>query len=81
MQEQTVIKVGNSLAVTLPRHFVKGRKVKAGQRVFVDADTNVDVVQIRTKRNSVSSLTPEFKQWLDEMTEKYADVMRELAKR
>lgn len=79
--EQTVIKVGNSLAVTLPKHYVNARKLKAGQKIFVDADAKADKVEIYTKKTSVSALTPEFKQWLDEMTEKYSDVMKELAKR
>lgn len=81
MQQQTVIKVGNSLAVTIPSSFVKSRNVKAGQKVFVETNPDIDTVQIQIKKNSVASLTPEFKQWLDEMVEKYSDVMKELAKR
>ncbi len=79
--QQTVIQVGNSLAVTLPRHFVKSRKVKPGQKVFVEADSEIDLVQVRTKSAPVSSLTPEFKKWLDEFTKEHEDVIKELAKR
>ncbi|MBI2268565.1 MAG: AbrB/MazE/SpoVT family DNA-binding domain-containing protein [Candidatus Blackburnbacteria bacterium] len=78
--QQTVIKVGNSLAVTVPRHFVKGRKLRPGQKVFVEADPELDLVQIRT-RSRISSLTGEFKEWLDEVSKKYESAIKELAKK
>ena len=79
--EQTIMQVGNSLAITLPKHFVKARKLKAGQKVFVDADPSVDTLQVRTNGKTPSSITPEFKKWLDEFTKEHADVLQELAKR
>ena len=79
--EQTIMQVGNSLAITLPKHFVKARKLKAGHKVFVDADPSVDTLQVRTNGKTPSSITPEFKKWLDEFTEDHADVLQELAKR
>lgn len=79
--EQKVIKVGNSLAVTLPRNFVKESKLRAGQRLLVDADPELGLVQVRTTRSDFPSLTPEFKQWLDKVSRKYAKVIKELAKR
>lgn len=75
------MQVGNSLAITLPKHFVKARKLKAGQKVFVDADPSVDILQVRTNGKISSTLTPEFKQWLDKITKKYGDTIRELAKK
>ncbi len=78
---QKVIKVGNSLAVTLPRQFAKARKISAGQKVFVEADPELDIVQISTKGESNSALTPEFKKWLDEISEKHENTIKELAKR
>lgn len=79
--EQSVIKVGNSLAVTLPKRFVKGRKVKAGQKIFVEDDVELGLVQIRAKNVKKLSLTPEFKEWLDEVSVKYEGLIKELAKR
>lgn len=79
--EQTIMQVGNSLAVTLPKNFVKARKLKAGQKVFVDADPSVDLLQVRTNGKTSSALTPEFKQWLDKITKKYGNTIRELAKK
>lgn len=77
--EQKVIKVGNSLAVTLPRHFIKERRIKPGQMVFVEADADLDLMQIKTKNGKVLSLTPEFKQWLDQVSTKYEKTIKELA--
>lgn len=67
--------------MTLPKSFVKARKVKPGQPVFVESDADLDVVQIRTKGNGISSITPEFKQWLDRVTRENEDLIKELAKR
>lgn len=79
--EQTVIKVGNSLAVTLPSSFVKERKVKAGQKVFVEADAFVDLVQVRTKDAGHKILTPEFYDWLKKFNKRYKTALSELAKK
>lgn len=79
--EQKVIQVGNSLAVTLPSSFVKGKKIKPGQKIFVQADAETDVMHVSTKKQAVSSITPEFKQWLDTFNKKYKDALTELAKR
>ncbi|MEK7517897.1 MAG: AbrB/MazE/SpoVT family DNA-binding domain-containing protein [Patescibacteria group bacterium] len=79
--EQTIMQVGNSLAITLPKHFVKARRLKAGQKVFVDVDPSIDILQVRTNGKTSSVLTPEFKQWLDKITKKYENTIRELAKK
>lgn len=77
---QKVIKVGNSLAVTLPREFVKNRKVKPGQQVLVEADADLDLMQIRTSSSTKLNLTPEFKLWLGSIGKKYSRVIKDLAK-
>lgn len=79
--EQTVMQVGNSLAVTLPKVFVNGKKIKAGQKVIVDADIESGVIEVRTANTPKSSLTPEFKLWLDEVSAKHGALIKELAKR
>jgi len=78
---QTVMQVGNSLAVTLPKQFVDGKKIKAGQKVLVDADIDLSVVQIRTENSVSPKLTPEFKQWLDKFNSRYKKGLTELAKK
>lgn len=78
---QKVIRVGNSLAVTLPQEFIRARKISAGQEIFVDADPQLDIVQIRTSTPVSHGLTPEFKFWLDKTTAKYQSLIKELAKK
>ncbi|MDO8620724.1 MAG: AbrB/MazE/SpoVT family DNA-binding domain-containing protein [Candidatus Levybacteria bacterium] len=79
--EQTVMQVGNSLAVTLPKQFVDAKKIKAGQKMLVDADNDLSVVQIRTKNSKASKITPEFKNWLDAFNTRYKTALTELAKK
>lgn len=79
--EQTVMQVGNSLAVTLPKQFVNGKKLKAGQKVLVDADLDLSMVQIRTKNSKASTVTPEFKKWLDGFNARYKTALTQLAKK
>lgn len=79
--QQKIIQVGNSLAITLPAKFVREQKLKAGQEVFVEADSDLDVVQVKTTSNAKASLTPEFKTWLDGFVDRYENSLEELAKR
>lgn len=79
MREQKVIQVGNSLAVTLPSEFVKKSKVKAGQKVLIDYEAKKDWLQIRTSKQA-AALSPQFKDWLEEVEEKYSSLVEKLAK-
>ena len=69
------------MGVTLPSSFVKEKKLKAGQKIYVHADPEYDMIFIRTTKKAISSITPEFKMWLDNFTEKHSSVLQELAKR
>lgn len=77
---QKIIQVGNSLAVTIPREFVKGRKLKAGEYISVDADSDMDMVIIRKNHKAMANLTPEFKKWLYDFTEEHNEALGKLAK-
>jgi len=77
---QKVMRVGNSLAVTLPAKFVKERQVKAGQEVLVEADAGLDMVQVSTSKTSLG-LTPEFRCWLDEIMLNEEELIKDLAER
>ena len=82
--EQTVIKVGNSLAVTLPSAFVKDKKLKAGQKVIVRQDLEVDglvVAPLGSTIKKTSGITPEFLEWLEKFNSKYKSALTELAKK
>ncbi len=82
--EQTIIKVGNSLAVTLPANFVKEKKLKAGQKVVVRQDLEADALVVGRLGSSVgkaSGITPEFMDWLEKFNGKYKSALSELAKK
>lgn len=75
------MQVGNSLAVTLPKQFVNEKKIKAGQRVLVDSDSDLSMIQIRTKSSKAPNLTPEFKLWLDKFNARYKTGLTQLARK
>ncbi|MGI8420477.1 MAG: AbrB/MazE/SpoVT family DNA-binding domain-containing protein [Candidatus Levyibacteriota bacterium] len=79
--KQKVIKVGNSLAITLPSAFVKDRGIKAGQEVYISLDAHMDMLFLRTTKKGIAAITPEFKQWLEAFIENHADVLKDLAKK
>lgn len=81
--EKKVIKVGNSLAVTLPKSFVDKAKLKAGQTVHVQENNEYKSLKISSGeiRDDKSSLTPEFKDWLDSFNKKYKTALKELARK
>lgn len=82
--EQTVIKVGNSLAVTLPSNFVRERKLKAGQKVLVRQDMEINAIVVAPADKDFkerSGITPEFLDWLERFNKKYRTALTELAKK
>lgn len=78
---QKIIRVGNSLAVTLPKSFVEKANFKAGDDVSVQTNDKLKAVYVRAESADVTSgLTPEFKSWLDDIEEKESDIIKALAK-
>jgi antitoxin component of MazEF toxin-antitoxin module len=78
---QKIIRVGNSLAVTLPKSFTDKVNFKAGDDVSVETNEGIRAIYIRA--NSAMNnpgLTPEFKDWLDSIAEGEKDVIKSLAK-
>lgn len=82
--KQKVIKVGNSLAVTLPSEFVKEKKLQAGQKVIVRQDLEIDAVVVAPEDSQIArknGITPEFLEWLEKFNNKYKSALAELAKK
>lgn len=80
MKTQKIIKVGNSLAVTLPATFVKEGKLKVGDELIMETAPAYQTAFIKPKRMAGKThLTPEFFNWLDEVSKEYEDVIKELA--
>lgn len=79
---QKIIKVGNSAAITIPKEFLKETKMKVGDEVVVEENSQNKILLIKPKNRADSpSLTPEFFSWLDDISKKYKEVMIELANR
>jgi len=77
---QKIIKVGNSLAVTIPKEMLARVHYKAGQEVVLESDNELGVLVVKPKSLMNNKMAnPEFKDWLDEFTEKNAKLLRKLA--
>ncbi len=70
---QKVIKVGNSVAITLPKDFLNNAKIKAGDSVHVDVDKSTYLMVVSTKENPLKGLTPDIVNW----TAKFIGVNRQ----
>lgn len=80
-QKQKIIRAGNSLAITLPASFVKEGKIKAGDEVIVEQNAKYKTLYVKpASAKYAPKLTPEFYEWLDAISKKYKDVIKELAK-
>ncbi|OGK14979.1 hypothetical protein A2774_01010 [Candidatus Roizmanbacteria bacterium RIFCSPHIGHO2_01_FULL_39_12c] len=80
MKTQKVIKVGNSLALTLPASFVREGNIKIGDELVVETAPVYQTMFVKPKSMAYKKhLTPEFHSWLNNVSKKYKDVIKELA--
>lgn len=77
--EQTVIKVGNSLGIILPKYIVKELNLKLGQRLYLDVYQNEKTLTLRLNKNMAKGITPEFIKFLDEFIKKHHSSLSKLA--
>lgn len=68
---QKIIRVGNSMAVTIPQAVVKEKKLKIGD------DVNINIEPLNKRR--VAKITPEFIKWVDKYIENNRPALEELA--
>jgi len=81
MKTQKIIKVGNSLAVTLPVAFVRDGNLKMGDELVVETAPIYQTMVIKSKKMANhSKLSPEFFDWLDKFTKDNYDLLKELSK-
>ncbi|MBI2590282.1 MAG: AbrB/MazE/SpoVT family DNA-binding domain-containing protein [Candidatus Blackburnbacteria bacterium] len=78
MATQTVYRVGNSVAVTIPKEYQKELGIKSGSKV---SWKKTKQGLLLTSPKSETSLTPEFKEWLEGISQNEADLIKELAKK
>lgn len=78
---QKIIQVGNSAAVTLPQEFLKKSGWKVGDRVYVEGNPSMKLMLVKdTSMPEKTTLTPEFKEWLDDFTIRNRELLQELAR-
>ena len=83
MQIQTVFKAGNSDVVAIPSEVKKKAGIKTGSDVIVDVASDGRTILISKVGNKkkVSSITPEFLEWLEAFNKEYGPALQELAKK
>lgn len=79
---QKIIQVGNSLAVTIPKSFAVSLGWKAGEKVLVTEEVDLETIKIQQPKILVKNgITPEFYNWLKKFNIEYKSVLEELAKK
>lgn len=78
--KQKIIKIGNSLGVTIPKKFIKNQKLKAGDEIVLEDNAAIGVLSIRTSSSSANTaLTPEFKNWLEKFSVENRELLKKIA--
>lgn len=68
---QQIIRVGNSVAVTIPQAVIKEKKLKVGDAVQVEIE--------KVEKTRKTTLTPAFIKWVDKYIENNRPALEELA--
>lgn len=77
---QKVIQVGNSLALTIPKAFIKQTGFKAGDKIFVHQDPKSKSLVVTSKEHAHKmNLSPDLFAWLKDIENKYSDAIKDLA--
>jgi len=78
---QKVIKVGNSLALTIPKSFIDETGYKAGDEIFVQLEPQTKSLIMTTEANAKKmNLSTDLLMWMGSVQKKYAGAIKELAK-
>lgn len=76
---QKVIKVGNSLAVTIPKEIVKKYGLKAGDKVQTYCYDEIFVIRLNNKEGRLRSITnDELTSKLHELERRYRELYQDL---
>ena len=79
---QKIIRVGNSAAITIPKEFVKEAGFKIGDEMVVETNAQSKMILAKPRHASGRmSLSPEFFTWLNDVSIKYEDTIKELARK
>lgn len=79
---QKIIKVGNSLAVTIPARFAKEAKLKAGKQLYIETDTSHKTIMFRDKQAKYSAGgSDELSRWYSKFSKNNSALLKELARK
>ncbi len=77
---QKVIKVGNSLAITIPKAFLTKHNIKAGDNLVVHSQENQPVISMfASKQAAEEYVSGEFVSAVDKFTQKNLPLLKKLA--
>ncbi len=77
---QTIISIGNSQGIIIPKEILNKLKVKKGDvlDIHLEDDDRVVVSKKGTKKTK-ANISPELLAWLDGFNERYKNALQELA--
>ena len=83
MGKQKIIRVGNSVAVTIPKEVLQKTGWRPGDEVMVETDRMSEVMEVYGVglRKKDAGVTPELMGWVKDFHKQYGNDLKKLAKR
>lgn len=81
MLTQKLYRNGNSLAVTIPKQYLKELNMRDGSQVIVEMRGKELVFRKKGVKKIFSSVTPQFVEVMSRVNKQYGAALRELAKK
>ena len=80
MINQTIVRIGNSVGVIIPKSLQENDRLKPGDKVSVDRDKiSGSFVVSKNGSKKQSSITPEFVRILENINKRYGKALQDLA--
>lgn len=78
---QTVIPIGNSYGIIIPKQLMNQTGIKLGSVLTIQKDQNGNTLLLSKNGRIKSSITPDFLHAVDSVNKKYGKAFKDLAKR
>jgi putative addiction module antidote len=80
--EQTIIQIGNSYGVIIPKKILAQTGLKSGSKVIIQRDPNGKTILLsQNGKKYNSTITPDFLRSVDNINKKYGPTFKDLANR
>lgn len=76
---KSILKVGNSLGVLLPKEFVKEHGLEAGDKIAITQQNGVITYSPNIQTKPQNKITAEFNKWLESAMVEDKEILDELA--